>query len=99
MTPEYEPPAFDYSDGLCYIPPRKASMVFGHDVGLFYWDRGIPVYGSFCNATYFVSISITNIHNFPRLLRPTLERVGRILWSAGIRLHLPVLVLTRALLR
>eukprot|EP00965_Chrysotila_dentata_P244640 6206087-Pleurochrysis_carterae.AAC.2 len=21
MTPEYEPPAFNYSNGLCYIPP------------------------------------------------------------------------------
>eukprot|EP00965_Chrysotila_dentata_P159031 5253819-Pleurochrysis_carterae.AAC.1 len=39
MTPEYDPPAFDYSDGLCYIPPRKASMVYGHGVGLFYWGR------------------------------------------------------------
>eukprot|EP00965_Chrysotila_dentata_P021210 702509-Pleurochrysis_carterae.AAC.2 len=26
MTPEYEPPAFGYSSGLCHIPPRKASM-------------------------------------------------------------------------
>eukprot|EP00965_Chrysotila_dentata_P254883 6212024-Pleurochrysis_carterae.AAC.2 len=51
-TPEYEPPAFDYSNGLCYIPPRKASMVYGHGVGLFYWGRGIPVYGSLCNETY-----------------------------------------------
>eukprot|EP00965_Chrysotila_dentata_P148757 4912274-Pleurochrysis_carterae.AAC.1 len=23
MTPEYEPPAFDYFDGPCYIPHRK----------------------------------------------------------------------------
>eukprot|EP00965_Chrysotila_dentata_P171872 5671760-Pleurochrysis_carterae.AAC.1 len=31
MTPEYEvPPAFDYSSGICYFPPRKASMVYGH---------------------------------------------------------------------
>eukprot|EP00965_Chrysotila_dentata_P123966 4097305-Pleurochrysis_carterae.AAC.1 len=39
MTPEYEPPAFDYSSGLCYIPPRKASMVYGHWVGQIYWGR------------------------------------------------------------
>eukprot|EP00965_Chrysotila_dentata_P073225 2419352-Pleurochrysis_carterae.AAC.1 len=54
MTPEYEPPSFNYSSGLCDIPPRKASMVYGHGVGLlFYWGRGTSVYGSLCNATYF----------------------------------------------
>eukprot|EP00965_Chrysotila_dentata_P140177 4633968-Pleurochrysis_carterae.AAC.1 len=53
ITPEYEPPAFDYSSGLCYIPSRKASMVNGHGVGLFHWGRGISVYRSLCNATYF----------------------------------------------
>eukprot|EP00965_Chrysotila_dentata_P230086 6197570-Pleurochrysis_carterae.AAC.1 len=37
MTPEYEPPAFDYSIGLCYIPPRKESMAYGHGLGLFHW--------------------------------------------------------------
>eukprot|EP00965_Chrysotila_dentata_P254190 6211792-Pleurochrysis_carterae.AAC.1 len=55
LTPEYEPPAFDYSNGLCYIPPHTASMVYGHGVGLFYWGRGVSVYGSLCNATYFAS--------------------------------------------
>eukprot|EP00965_Chrysotila_dentata_P131205 4337495-Pleurochrysis_carterae.AAC.1 len=39
MTPEYEPPAFNYSSGLGYIPPRKASMVYGHGISLFYWGR------------------------------------------------------------
>eukprot|EP00965_Chrysotila_dentata_P071640 2367112-Pleurochrysis_carterae.AAC.1 len=39
MTPEYEPPAFDFSNGLCCMPPRKASMVHGHGVGLCYWGR------------------------------------------------------------
>eukprot|EP00965_Chrysotila_dentata_P057277 1899983-Pleurochrysis_carterae.AAC.1 len=53
MTPEYKPPAFDYSNGLCHILPRKAKIVYCHGVGLFYWGRGISVYGSFCNATYF----------------------------------------------
>eukprot|EP00965_Chrysotila_dentata_P040349 1339032-Pleurochrysis_carterae.AAC.1 len=67
MTPEYEAPAFDYFNGLCYIPPRKASM----------------------------SIGMTNIR-FAHLTRPTLERMGRILWSAGIRLPLPVLASIRA---
>eukprot|EP00965_Chrysotila_dentata_P240633 6203822-Pleurochrysis_carterae.AAC.4 len=28
----YSPPAFDYSKSICYIPPRMASMVHGHEV-------------------------------------------------------------------
>eukprot|EP00965_Chrysotila_dentata_P243356 6205370-Pleurochrysis_carterae.AAC.3 len=92
ITPEYEPPAFDYPNGLCYIPPRMASMVYGHGVlGRYYW--GISVYGLLCNATYFAvrtplstfcnirfffqSISTTKIR-FVHLIRPTLERVGQI---------------------
>eukprot|EP00965_Chrysotila_dentata_P193371 6175726-Pleurochrysis_carterae.AAC.1 len=39
ITPEYEPPAFDYSNGLCYIPPRRASIAYGHRVGRYYWGR------------------------------------------------------------
>eukprot|EP00965_Chrysotila_dentata_P220254 6191662-Pleurochrysis_carterae.AAC.1 len=45
MTPEYETPAFDYSNGVWYIPPRKASMLHGHGVGLFYWGREQPLEG------------------------------------------------------
>eukprot|EP00965_Chrysotila_dentata_P019002 633562-Pleurochrysis_carterae.AAC.1 len=30
MTPEYEPPAFDYSNGLCYIPPRTEANLYRH---------------------------------------------------------------------
>eukprot|EP00965_Chrysotila_dentata_P250437 6209449-Pleurochrysis_carterae.AAC.1 len=68
ITPEYKPPAFDYSNGLCYILPRMAST----------------------------SISVTNIR-FAHLIRRTLEqRVGRILWSASIRLPPPELVFARA---
>eukprot|EP00965_Chrysotila_dentata_P133818 4425793-Pleurochrysis_carterae.AAC.1 len=29
MTPEYDPRAFGYSSGLCYIPPRKALKARG----------------------------------------------------------------------
>eukprot|EP00965_Chrysotila_dentata_P258404 6213206-Pleurochrysis_carterae.AAC.3 len=63
ITSEYEPPAFDYSNGVCYMPPLMATM----------------------------SISITNIR-FAHLIRPTLERLGRILRRVGIRLPLPVLL-------
>eukprot|EP00965_Chrysotila_dentata_P088706 2928761-Pleurochrysis_carterae.AAC.3 len=45
MTPEFEPPAFVYSSGLCYIPHRKAGMVYDHGVGLFYWGRVISAVG------------------------------------------------------
>eukprot|EP00965_Chrysotila_dentata_P179060 5912943-Pleurochrysis_carterae.AAC.2 len=27
IAPEYEPLVFDYTNGLCYIPPRMASIV------------------------------------------------------------------------
>eukprot|EP00965_Chrysotila_dentata_P030811 1026606-Pleurochrysis_carterae.AAC.2 len=47
-----------------------ASMVHGYGVGQYYWGR---------------SISITNIR-FAPLIRPILGRLGRILWSADIRL-------------
>eukprot|EP00965_Chrysotila_dentata_P122339 4043955-Pleurochrysis_carterae.AAC.3 len=31
---EYEPLALGYSNGLCYIPPRMTSMVYGHGIGI-----------------------------------------------------------------
>eukprot|EP00965_Chrysotila_dentata_P240593 6203799-Pleurochrysis_carterae.AAC.1 len=66
MTPEYKPPAFDYSNGLCYIPPRKASLVYyDHGVGLFYWGLGISVYGSLYNATCFaVRTHLSSLYPF-----------------------------------
>eukprot|EP00965_Chrysotila_dentata_P025567 850023-Pleurochrysis_carterae.AAC.1 len=42
------------------------------------------------------SISITNIRLAHLKIRPTMERVGRILWNAGVRLPLPELVFARA---
>eukprot|EP00965_Chrysotila_dentata_P082949 2736684-Pleurochrysis_carterae.AAC.2 len=68
ITPEYDPPAFNYSNGLCHIPPR---MAYGHGVGRFYWGRGNPVYdyGSLCNATYFAvrtpALCLTMRHGDP----------------------------------
>eukprot|EP00965_Chrysotila_dentata_P148777 4912714-Pleurochrysis_carterae.AAC.1 len=50
---KYEPPAFDYPNGLYYIPSLEASMVYGHGVGPIHWGRGISVYESLCNTTYF----------------------------------------------
>eukprot|EP00965_Chrysotila_dentata_P258319 6213181-Pleurochrysis_carterae.AAC.2 len=41
VTPEYEPPARDYSNGLCYIPPRIASKAYGHGIGRYYWGGGM----------------------------------------------------------
>eukprot|EP00965_Chrysotila_dentata_P185312 6117464-Pleurochrysis_carterae.AAC.1 len=72
ITPGYEPPAFDDSNGLCNIPPRMASMVYSHGIGRYYWGRGISVYGSLCNATCFAIIGITN-DRFTHLLRPPLD--------------------------
>eukprot|EP00965_Chrysotila_dentata_P218818 6190786-Pleurochrysis_carterae.AAC.1 len=40
ITHEYEPPAFDYSNGVCYIPPRIASIAYGHGVGLYCFGVG-----------------------------------------------------------
>eukprot|EP00965_Chrysotila_dentata_P200462 6179991-Pleurochrysis_carterae.AAC.1 len=37
ITPEYGPPAFDYSNGLCYLQPRMASMVYCHGLGRYCW--------------------------------------------------------------
>eukprot|EP00965_Chrysotila_dentata_P086953 2870314-Pleurochrysis_carterae.AAC.3 len=52
ITPEYEPPAFDYSNGLCYIPPPMASMVYDHGVGRYHWGREYQHYEYLFRPTY-----------------------------------------------
>eukprot|EP00965_Chrysotila_dentata_P093293 3081788-Pleurochrysis_carterae.AAC.1 len=72
MTPEYEPrPSITLVACAISRPERRVY---------------ISVWVVMHDATYFASIGITSIRFAHLASRPTLERVGRIIWSAGIRL-------------